>query len=103
MENNEDKLLRNNPFFIISLCCLAAMTMTTASILAYMRSDTRKTIEQIQQNNRTTTSVQQASVTGPVTSTTLSTMQKDITDKINTMDNDTDFDPDKLTDSALGL
>mgnify|MGYP003532905843 FL=1 len=106
MENNDDKtLLRNNPFFVIGIACLIAIIMFAVSFLSYYHSDTRKTIAQIQANNLNTETEQTNDV---VVSTDLNAnyidnLEKSITDKILAGDDDADFSPEELTDSALGL
>ena len=105
MDNNQDhSLLRNNPIFVICIACALAAIMMSVSILSYIRSDTRKTIEQIQANNNTLR--QDPSVitlTGDLTPTLITSTKKSIVKDIESHDEDTDFSPDELTDSALGL
>ncbi|MCA9347522.1 hypothetical protein KC930_03010 [Candidatus Saccharibacteria bacterium] len=103
MDNEEQKLLRNNPVFIISISIVIAGIMTAVSVLLYLRSDTRKTIEQIRQNNQTSISNEDILPSGKITSESLTAVEKNISEKIHAYDDDADFSPDSLTDAALGL
>lgn len=106
MENNSDKLLlRNNPIFVIFIACLLAIIMILISVFSYARSDTRKTIEQIQANNHLTQQQDVTSLTkdGQVNAKSVDAVEKSITKDIQSHDDEADFSPDELTDSALGL
>lgn len=106
MESNDDKaLLRNNPLFVIGLASLAAIAMFTISFLSYYNSDTKKTIEQIQTNSQRNASEAQGDTTLPadLSPEYLTTLEGKIEDSISTHSDDTEFSPDELTDSALGL
>ena len=105
MENSNDKtLLRNNPIFVIGIACLIAGAMTAISVLSYARSDTRKTIEQIQTNNHLIRQDQSTLPNdGEVSSKSLNATEKIITKDIQSHSDEVDFSPDELTDSALGL
>jgi ABC-type bacteriocin/lantibiotic exporter with double-glycine peptidase domain len=104
VENKGQDQLRNNPVFVIGIACLLALIMIAVSVITYLRSDTRKTIEQIQTNNshlkQDSSSLQKS---GETTPQSITTTEKNITKDIQAHDDDTDFSPDELTDSALGL
>jgi len=102
--NNDKSLLRNNPIFVIGIACLLAIIMTFVSVLSYARSDTRKTIEQIQTNNHLLQQDQLPQLKdGEVSTKSLDATEKSITNDIQAHSDETDFSPDVLTDSALGL
>jgi cytoskeletal protein RodZ len=106
MENSDDKtLLRNNPFFVISIASLVAIIMFAISFLSYYNSETRKTIEQIQANNLNSEVDQQNDDVTPASldADYIDSLEKSITDKVLSQDDDADFNPEELTDSALGL
>lgn len=106
MENNPDKaLLRNNPIFVIFIACLLAAVMILISVFSYARSDTRKTIEQIQANNHLIQQQDSTTLTknGDVNAESVNEIEKSITKDIQSHDDEADFSPDELTDSALGL
>ena len=105
MENKpEAPLLRNNPVFVIFIACLVAGLMMAISIFGYLKSDTRKTIEQIQANNNNLKKdIATLPKNGDITIDYVTTTEKNISKDIQSHNDDTDFNPDELTDSALGL
>jgi hypothetical protein len=104
MENKPDhSMLRNNPVFVICIACLIAGLMMSISIIGYVRSDTRKTIEQIQANNTLKQDIATLPKNGEVTTDYVNTTEKNISKDIQSHVDDTDFSPDELTDSSLGL
>jgi len=106
METSEDRtLLRNNPLFVIFIASLLALAMFAFSFTLYYRSDTKKTIEQIQANNlldnsQTSTESQLPS---ELNSDYLDSLERSITELVNSHSDESEFNPDELTDSALGL
>lgn len=106
MDNNEEKnLLRNNPLFVIGIASLLAIAMFTVSFLLYYRSDTRRTIEQIQENNLNILYDESSSDALPpeLNDVYLDTLEERIKRQITDHSDDTEFSSDELTDSALGL
>ena len=105
MDSNQDQtLLRNNPVFVIFIACMLASAMMFVSIFSYVKSDTRKTIEQIQTNNTTLRQDSSAtSLTGELTPILILNNKRNISTDIESHDEDVDFNSDELTDSALGL
>lgn len=104
MENKEQDQLRNSPVLVIGVACLLAIVMMFVSIFTYVRSDTRKTIEQIQtNNNHLKQDTSSEPVSGKTTPESVAATEKAITKDIQSHDDDVDFNPDELTDAALGL
>ena len=106
METNEDRtLLRNNPLFVIFIASLIAIAMFTFSFLLYYRSDTKKTIEQIQANNILDKSQvrNESQLPDDLNSDYLDSLESSITDLVTAHSDDSEFSPNELTDSALGL
>lgn len=101
---HEHAQLRNNPIFVISIVSALALLMIAVSVFSYIRSDTRKTIEQIQANNIHSKESPPIIPEGSTASTDLVTgIEKSIAKDIQSYNDETDFSPDELTDSALGL
>ena len=84
---------------------LLAGVMILISVFSYARSDTRKTIEQIQANNHLIQQQDSTTLTknGDVNAESVNEIEKSITKDIQSHDDEADFSPDELTDSALGL
>lgn len=102
--DQEQKQLRNNPVFVISIACGVALFMIFVSVFSYIKSDTRKTIEQIQTNNSHSKETPAIIPIGSEASTDLmNTVEKNVSNNIQSHSDETDFSPDELTDSALGL
>lgn len=103
--HDESKLLRNNLLFVIALSSLVGLLIFAISFLMYYNSDTRKTIEQIQANN---ISLQEAQKTTTIDDANFSPasideLQNSIEKDFESLDEQTDFSVDQLTDSSLGL
>lgn len=106
MDSNEEKtLLRNNPLFVIGIASLLAIAMFSVSFIIYYRSDTKKTIEQIQENNLQSASDDSSSDALPaeLNDVYLDSLETQIKEQIAEHPDDTEFSADELTDSALGL
>lgn len=105
MENKDDRiLLRNNPVFVIGIACLLAILMFSGSLLAYLHSDTKKTIEQIQANNlRSIETPKELSLSAELNDAYLDQLETNIQTQISSHSDETDYSSAELTDSALGL
>lgn len=103
--DQEQSKLLNNPVFVISIASVIALLMMSVSIISYVKSDTRKTIEQIQTNNNLSKETPAVLIPkGSDANTNLVTnIEKSISKDIQSHNDETDFSPDELTDSALGL
>lgn len=95
--------LRNNPFFVISIALIVALLMSTASLVSYYRSETRKTVEQIQKNNIDGALLVEESVPEELSPEYVDRVEKNIEDSVSGMSSEVDYNADELTDSALGL
>jgi hypothetical protein len=104
MDNDQEQpQLRNNPVFVISIAVVLALVMIAISVFSYIGSDTRKTIEQIQLNNKSKSAQEIIPKGSEANIDLLTTIEKRITDDVQSHSDETDFSPNELTDSALGL
>ena len=104
MEHPNPKQLRNNPVFVTSLACVVAIVMFLISFTTYYRSDTRRTIAKIQQNNLASSkSKPNVYRQTDLSKQGLDGLRQDIADKVFAHSDDNEFSADNLTDSALGL
>ena len=101
--SEEKALLRNNPFFVIGIASLIAITMFAVSFISYYNSDTKRTIEQIQANNLNGVTDTDQQFQTELNGTYIDDLEKTISDKVTSHVDDVEFSPDELTDSALGL
>jgi hypothetical protein len=100
--DTERKHLRNNPIFLVSIAMVVAILMTFISLLTYYNSETRRTVEQIQQNNATPVAQARESVPSELTDQYVDFVEKQVTNDINGLSAEADYN-DELTDAALGL
>jgi cell division protein FtsX len=101
-DNRPDKQLRNNPFFVIGIASMLAITMTAISILMYYGSDTRDVVEQLQANLQDE-AYSQPSADASIDINSLDGQEKRISESVNALDDEADFGASELSDSALGL
>jgi hypothetical protein len=95
--------LLNNPFFVIGAACLLGLVMTFIGLMLYYNSDTRRTVEQIQQNNEQLADSPLINNSEEISETYINKVETDITNLIKRHPDDTELNPSELTDSALGL
>ncbi len=104
-DDTDSRQLRNNPFFIIIVAIFIALTMVVVNLIFYYHSSTRQIVDGIQENKRDiqTNLTLDRSKTGPLTASELQSASAAIQSKLTSLDDDKDYNPDQLTDSALGL
>ena len=104
MESQPENRIQNNPVFVIAVACLLALIMSSISFVLYYRSDTRKTVEQLQKNSLEKESQANSSAAPTEISVDyIDEVEEKAGDLIDTHNNETDFSAAELTDSALGL
>ena len=104
MEVSQEKKLRNNPFFVITIACIIAVIMSLISFLLYYNSDTRRTVEQLQINTQQLNEeAVDLTANQELSDAYIDTIEKEISDSILVENDEADFSAAELTDSALGL
>lgn len=101
----EKRELRNNPLFVISIALFTALLMSAISVLMYYNSETRMIVEQIQQNNSEigeSTTLPEA-LSGELNQAYVDSLEAKIRSDIAGLDPNVDYNPDELTDAALGF
>lgn len=104
MDVNEKRLLRNNPLFVITIACLLALLMSAISFYLYYNSETRRTVELIQQNNQQL-NLDEVSDKLPekLSKEYLDQVEKDVINEVTSHSTDFEFNPEDLSNSSLGL
>jgi lipopolysaccharide export LptBFGC system permease protein LptF len=103
VDTQSTNALRNNPVFIIAIVLAIASVMSGASLLAYYRSDTRKTVDQIQRNNTLKVQKETVAVQAELGSIYIDTLESSITASVGGLSAEVDYNASELTDGALGL
>ena len=98
------KVAHNNPVIAIAVAILLALILSGLSLVSYLRSDTRKTVQLIQKpSSDSSDTISSIDTTSPLKASDLDTIQTDALKDLDSVSDTTDFSPNDLTDAALGL
>jgi len=103
---NEEKQLRNNPIFVITIAVVVALLMAGFSTLSFYHSETRTKLLRIQANQLADESLETKAFVedeGDVTIEELDNFLESTQNSVRSLDDATDYSSEELTDSALGL
>ena len=117
MENNDSKVVSGgqdndvrketeqgaNPVMAIGIAILISLILSAISLTIFLRSDTRKNLELIQRPTNQATVDPSIDETSPLKAGDLDGIEQAILRDLEPLRTDVDFNPNELTDAALGL
>jgi hypothetical protein len=94
-----------NLLYAIGLAVVIAITMVLTTTIVFYHSGAYTTVKQIQTGNQYAKSIDKGSLdtTSPINASDIDKYSHSINAKLNTIDDETDFGPQKVSDSSLGL
>ena len=91
--------------YAIGLAVVIAVIMTIVSIYSFYHSGAYTTVKQIQTGTQFVNSLDKGALDAksPINASDIDKYSQSINSKLNTLDDETDFGPQNVSDSSLGL
>jgi ABC-type lipoprotein release transport system permease subunit len=93
-----------NPIVAIAVAIGVAITLVALTFMSFLQSGAYTTVKNIKTNSQFSNSeLSDYDTTSPVKSVDIEEVLKSIEADINSLDNQTNYSPDQLSDKSLGL